>query len=461
MEKNRKSSRYIVYSLLFVMLLTGCNTTEQPTQPVNQPTTTKPKPEPTPSQQPRTKQEQPSLAGFKEEALKVPETPEELFAYPAGKLSGKPYEENQEAIEKELDQFPPLSASNNEEYWNQLVYLFAEHHPHPSTVVWPDTKVGDPDIDGQFTLKENLNVEIVLDASGSMANKIGGTTMMEQAKLAIRQFAASLPKDANVALRVYGHKGTGSEKDKTLSCGSSELVYSFRPYNEKELSESLGKFKPAGWTPIARSLEGVKQDLAPYHNEKNTNIVYLVSDGVETCGGDPAKVAAELVESNISPIVNIIGFDVDSDGENQLKKIAESAKGTYVTVHNQDQLMKELNRNEEMIEKWEKWKEEAIDYTNKSSSNYLDAFSKYISDMMDLKNREKANIDEAIDYLEEAGKIPHDDSFTLKELNNNRTLFIENIRSDLAKTFRDMRSKKEEELKKAINDKFKQNTSVN
>ena len=43
----------------------------------------------------------------------------------------------------------------------------------------------------------------------------------------------NLPKEANVGLRVYGHKGSGSSADKGMSCSSSDLLYPLQPY-EKE-----------------------------------------------------------------------------------------------------------------------------------------------------------------------------------------------------------------------------------
>ena len=96
--------------------------------------------------------------------------------------------------------------------------------------------IGSPDIDNpRMQFKENLNVLVILDASGSMGKDIGGQTQMAAAKKAILQFVEELPKEANVGLRVYGHKGTGSSTDKAMSCSSSDLLYPLKPY-EKALS---------------------------------------------------------------------------------------------------------------------------------------------------------------------------------------------------------------------------------
>ncbi|UTI44515.1 hypothetical protein NKG37_05715 [Niallia sp. RD1] len=59
----------------------------------------------------------------------------------------------------------------------------------------------------------------------------------------------------------------------------------------------------------------------------------MVSDGVETCDGDPVTAAKQLQNQSIKAKVNIIGFDVDNEGQKQLKQVADSGGGEYVTVN--------------------------------------------------------------------------------------------------------------------------------
>ncbi|HET9267267.1 MAG TPA: VWA domain-containing protein, partial [Vicinamibacterales bacterium] len=63
-------------------------------------------------------------------------------------------------------------------------------------------QVGEPQT-GRPPLK---NLEIVLDVSGSMNAKLGGTTRWQTALDVLKKFVATLPEDMNVALRVYGHR---------------------------------------------------------------------------------------------------------------------------------------------------------------------------------------------------------------------------------------------------------------
>ncbi|MCC3645953.1 MAG: hypothetical protein ACQEXE_04160 [Bacillota bacterium] len=66
---------------------------------------------------------------------------------------------------------------------------------------------------------------------------------MDLAKEAIQQFVESLPQKANVSLSVYGHVGTGQEKDKEKSCRKVEEVYPLSAYDPAAFTNSLNQFK--------------------------------------------------------------------------------------------------------------------------------------------------------------------------------------------------------------------------
>lgn len=55
-------------------------------------------------------------------------------------------------------------------------------------------------------LKENINIQIILDASGSMGDPFGGSTCLAVAQAVLADFVDTLPADAQVSLRVYGHR---------------------------------------------------------------------------------------------------------------------------------------------------------------------------------------------------------------------------------------------------------------
>ncbi|MDT3416318.1 MULTISPECIES: VWA domain-containing protein [Brevibacillus] len=340
---------------------------------------------------------------------KLPETAEEFYKQPPGRFAGVPYGYQSEEIKKVLQQFPNIENPDSEIielYYLALLGLFAEDYPEPEEIINQIklSSFGSRDMDDpRYQFKEQYNVMIVLDASGSMGHMAGSKTRMEAAKEAIRSFAASLPAGARVGLRVYGHEGTGSEVDKARSCSKSDVMYPLQAYDKQKLDSALAQFKPAGWTPIALALEQAQKDLQAYKGEKSTNIIYLVSDGIETCGGDPVQVAKQLADSDVTPIVNVVGFGVDGEAQRQLKAVAEAAKGRYVLIQDQKELEKEFEQAEKIADKWWKWK---------SGASY-DAFSKHLSQSLEIlhfgfiwderRSRESYNLFSAFLHME--GKI--------------------------------------------------------
>jgi Ca-activated chloride channel family protein len=318
---------------------------------------------------------------------------------------------------------------------------------------------GSPDIeDERFQFKDNLNVEILLDASGSMANQIDGRSMMDIAKESIKEFAESLPEGANIALRVYGHQGTGSDQDKELSCKSNELVYEMNSYNAEALGKSLNEFQPAGWTPLAKAIEEAKKDLSSYKSDTNTNIIYLVSDGVETCNGDPVAMAKSLADSDIKPIVNVIGFDLNAKGQNQLKKVAQAAKGIYSNARNQEQLNQELARAREIADKWTEWQKDAVN--NASSQRYdqlLSDIPRLGSDWSEANMYEKFNIREPLRVLRDEGHISREAFQLLSDKTSKRFSKVMDMNKQIREELRGLANKNFESVKEEINKKYSEN----
>lgn len=185
------------------------------------------------------------------------------------------------------------------------------------------------------------NVMIILDSSGSMAEKAGGITKMESAKLAITEYlkkSDTLPL-TQVGLAIYGHKGSNREADKQVSCGSAEVLSPLGELKAATAGAVLAGVGPVGWTPIGLGLRTAqenfvtdKEDKEKAGKEEAINEVVVISDGVETCDTNPVAVAKELDESTEKITVHVIGFAVDSGESGELRKIAEAGGGTYATA---------------------------------------------------------------------------------------------------------------------------------
>lgn len=186
-------------------------------------------------------------------------------------------------------------------------------------------------------------VLLMLDASGSMAARQGDSTKLAIAQDAVLGFASRLDRDTQVALRVYGHRGGNREQDKPVSCRATELVQPFAPADAPAFEAAVRSFKPSGFTPIAASLRAAADDFAKGGASGSGNVVYLVSDGIETCDGDPAAAAEALRTADIGVVVNVIGFDVDAAAERQLREVAAAGGGDYLAARDGDALVDIFN----------------------------------------------------------------------------------------------------------------------
>lgn len=324
-----------------------------------------------------------------------------------GKFAGGKY--NEEAVKKELDTFP--KNLSDEEYFDRLVYLFAENYQPPYAIMQtidPSIRINEASPNGKVQIPEleKFHVQILLDASGSMSGKVSGGQKMDLAKQAIMNFSKSIPKSASLSLRVYGHKGSGSNSDKNVSCQSNEVVYPMNPFNESDFNQALNSFKPTGWTPLASAIQSAKQDLQKHHEENVKNIIYVVSDGMETCGGDPVEAAKSLANDSGKPVVKIIGFDVDDEGQKQLKEVAKAANGEYKWVQSQEDLDNYLENEKNRIEReWRYWGAASRNKVSEIWSEKYKELGKARDEISRLEKREEKRIKKALDYLSGSGII--------------------------------------------------------
>ena len=173
------------------------------------------------------------------------------------------------------------------------------------------------------------NVLIVLDASGSMGELTAdGRVKMDVAKETLARYVAATPDIVHLGLLVYGHQGNGTDAGKPASCAGVEVVAPLGTLDYASAAATLGRFEPTGWTPIAGALTAALDAFAGSDPEA-TNTVILITDGLETCAGDPVAAAAALRESQVNLTVDVVGFDVGSADAAPLQGIASAGGGTY------------------------------------------------------------------------------------------------------------------------------------
>ncbi len=184
-------------------------------------------------------------------------------------------------------------------------------------------------------------VELILDASGSMLQQLDGQRRIAIAKQTLLQLVNNLlPDNSQYALRVFGHRQPDA-------C-DTELLQPMGPLNRSAASAVINSIeaKNLARTPIADSLAQVANDLAGVEGEA---LVILVTDGEETCEGNPAEALEALRASGFDVRVNIIGFAIDEYAlKQEFTRWAEIGGGAYFDANNADALTDAMQQSLEV-----------------------------------------------------------------------------------------------------------------
>lgn len=152
--------------------------------------------------------------------------------------------------------------------------------------------------------KPVTRILFVFDASQSMYGRWQSDTKFDLAVKLFSNLLDSLKTIPNLelALRMYGHQKQFPPQD----CNDTRLEVPFAKDNVNRIKHVLKTTIPKGTTPIAYSLSQATKDFTPCDNCRN--VVILITDGLEECGGDPCTVSLELQKKGIVLKPFIIGI---------------------------------------------------------------------------------------------------------------------------------------------------------
>jgi hypothetical protein len=180
--------------------------------------------------------------------------------------------------------------------------------------------------------KPTRNLEIILDASGSMKLPLGKTTRWATALDVLADVVGKLPADYSVGLRTYGHR-EASTSPKT--CTDTELVVDVAPLDRTGLVNRAKQLRPRGETPLVYSILQTPDDLKALGG----GTVILITDGEESCKGDFTAAAKTLKDSGLNLTLNIVGFTLKAPRATaDLGGLAESTGGHYYGAQSGDAL---------------------------------------------------------------------------------------------------------------------------
>ncbi len=178
---------------------------------------------------------------------------------------------------------------------------------------------------GELSLSLNRapdSLLIMLDTSSSMGEVIEGQLKIEVAKGVIIDLIDSLPSTMHVGMRSFG------------GCGHSEVISEIvSEPNHEWFKTQVRAMQPAGATPLAYALSLAAEDFA---EAPGTKLILLVSDGMETCGGNPVAEARQLIAAGHDLRIDVVGFSLGQDNKTrqQLMEIAEATGGLYFDANN-------------------------------------------------------------------------------------------------------------------------------
>ncbi|ESW84197.1 von Willebrand factor type A [Mesorhizobium sp. LSJC285A00] len=175
-------------------------------------------------------------------------------------------------------------------------------------------------------------VIIILDASGSMWAQIDGKPKLEIARESLRTVLQSVPGDDEIGLMAYGHREKGS-------CDDIELIVPPQAGSASAISAAADSLKFLGKTPLTAAVKQAAEALK-YTEDKAT--VVLITDGLETCEGDPCALGKELEASGVDFTVDVVGFGLTADEGKQIACLADNTGGKYIQASDEKALQEAL-----------------------------------------------------------------------------------------------------------------------
>jgi HEAT repeat protein len=173
---------------------------------------------------------------------------------------------------------------------------------------------------------------VILDCSGSMMEKgSDGVTKFTAARKAVMDLVKAIPNERELAFIVYGHN---AEQE----CEAVEVVLPLSkvsPRIKESLISSIERLNAVGHTPIALSLQKAGKELAKATGKSR---VILITDGIETCHGDPEKEAAALIENKNLAGVDVIGLNLNKEEQKAVAAIAAKGRGKFYDAQSSNDL---------------------------------------------------------------------------------------------------------------------------
>lgn len=187
---------------------------------------------------------------------------------------------------------------------------------------------------------------IIFDASVSMLGNFYGQPKYITAISEAKSVLDTMPSSKSIGLRTIGISLEGALsaflQNPDELCKSTKLKVPIRTNNIEYIKTSLDNILPLGTTPLTYSLnQAINYDFTKSADLKH---IILITDGGESCNGDPCKFIRELMQKRKDIKIDIVAIGVSAEDFSQLKCLTDNTFGNIINVNKPSELKPAFNR---------------------------------------------------------------------------------------------------------------------
>lgn len=211
-----------------------------------------------------------------------------------------------------------------------------------------------------------INIIFILDCSASMNKIIGPVRKIDIAKKTVETILKNLAIESHQAgsmdtgLRVFGSKFYKWKKncdDTTLEIPLGDVEDTMNPILLK-VQSVIAK----GQSSLALTMDALTGDFPEADDQ--CSFIVVVSDGDESCGGNPCLAVEQLVSTSQGVSVNTLGVETGPAGYDNLNCMAEAGNGLYFDSKDVEEFVLFLKQCNETIQRnRQRMAEEEVDTT--------------------------------------------------------------------------------------------------
>lgn len=165
------------------------------------------------------------------------------------------------------------------------------------------------------TAGDSPEVIMIIDASGSMREPFGGSpSRLHAAKSAAGAMIHSLPPDVDVGLVDFA------------ACNKVQRDKFYSAPERGALIGEIGRLVPQEGTPLAQAI----QRAGAVASRSAESVMVIVSDGDDSCGGDPCAAARAVKASRPDLTINVVDLSSSAKDRQVLQCVASAGGGAVL-----------------------------------------------------------------------------------------------------------------------------------